>query len=194
MMRKIFGIGFHKTGTTTLGDALELLGYKVSGMRKELLPSIINNDWDKIHEYISQYDAFQDNPWPIIYQQLDEYYPNSKFIHTIRSEESWIKSIVNHCENRSSEMREHIYGFGNPKGHEDLYLKVYKAHNEQVRAYFKNRQDNYLLMSMEDGFNWDKLCTFLDKPRPNKPFPHSNKGNYSNWQKIKSQIKTKLNL
>lgn len=28
---KVFGIGFHKTGTTFLGQALEVLGYDVHG-------------------------------------------------------------------------------------------------------------------------------------------------------------------
>ncbi|MEE2776427.1 MAG: sulfotransferase [Acidobacteriota bacterium] len=32
-MTKVFGIGFHKTGTSSLGAALEVLGYRVRAPR-----------------------------------------------------------------------------------------------------------------------------------------------------------------
>ena len=37
---KLFGIGFHKTGTTTLRYSLEALVYKVCGPRQDLLDPI----------------------------------------------------------------------------------------------------------------------------------------------------------
>ena len=48
-------------------------------------------------------------------------------------------------------------------------------HNEEVRAYFGD-SDDFLEFSIEEGDGWEKLCRFLDKPVPNVPFPHKNKG------------------
>jgi hypothetical protein len=60
---KIFCIGFQKTGTTTLGKALSILGYEVcSGGPK----SVINSDPSKVllktKNLVNQYDAFEDVP------------------------------------------------------------------------------------------------------------------------------------
>ncbi len=40
------------------------------------------------YELVAQYDAFQDNPWPIIYKGLDVKYPDSKFILMLRDPDS----------------------------------------------------------------------------------------------------------
>lgn len=42
--------------------------------------------------YILEFDGFTDNPIPLLYKELDARHPNSKFIHTIRDEKTWLKS------------------------------------------------------------------------------------------------------
>ncbi|RLD45736.1 MAG: hypothetical protein DRJ05_00225 [Bacteroidetes bacterium] len=175
---KIFGIGFHKTGTKTLKSSFEMLGYKVTGYRKDLLEPIKRKKYKAISRVVKEHDAFQDNPWPLLYKTLDKKFPGSKFILTIRDDEKWIKSVVNFFGNESTDMRKWIYGIGYPSGNEELYLRVYKKHNADVKEYFKNRPNDLLLIDLTTGEGWEKICPFLGKQIPKKNFPHINKGIY----------------
>jgi hypothetical protein len=175
MDKKVIGIGFHKTGSTTLGEVLTELGYNVLGTRRDLLNKIEDEAYESIFEIADGYNAFQDNPWPLLYAEFDTRYPNSKFILTIRDEEKWIKSVVNHFGDKHSDMREYIYGVGFPKSNEALYLKRYRAHNDLVIEHFKGREDQLLVVCWEDDDGWEKICDFLNKPIPSKTFPHANK-------------------
>ena len=96
MTAKIFCIGFHKTGTTSLETALTMLGYRVTGCNGINDPDIEKNVLKMAFELVGQYDAFQDNPWPIIFKELDEKFPGSKFILTLRDSKSWRHSQVKH--------------------------------------------------------------------------------------------------
>ena len=93
-MTKVFGIGFHKTGTSSLAKALERLGYTVCGARRDLVEPAVSNDLDKLFKVIDQYDACQDNPWPILFRELDEHYPGSKFILIERDPDKWLRSAI----------------------------------------------------------------------------------------------------
>ena len=133
-MNKVFGLGFHKTGTKSLGRALEILGYSVcGGPRQDLLNSVKENKYKSVFKVVNSYDAFQDNPWPLIYKTMDKKFPDSKFILTVRDEDKWIKSIVNYLGVESTDMRKWIYGIGYPLGNEELYLNVYKKHILEVK-------------------------------------------------------------
>lgn len=175
-MSKVFGIGFHKTGTSSLGRALSLLGYKVRGEAGISNPNIALEVEKIAFRLAEKFDAFQDNPWPILYQQLDQKYPNSKFILTIRDTDSWIKSVVKHFGTKDTPMRKWIYGVGHPQGNEDIYIERYQRHNQEVLEYFKDRPNDLLVINLAEGTEWEKLCSFLNKTIPNVPFPHSNKG------------------
>lgn len=191
MSQKVFGIGFHKTGTKTLGSALQTLGYSVvDGGGKNLLPYLVENRMEPIWDIIEKYDAFKDNPWPLLYKELDKKYPGSKFILTVREEEKWIKSVTNYFGENSTDMRKWIYGIGYPKGHEDIYAGRYRQHNEEVREYFQSRPMDLIELCWERGDNWEKLCEFLGKTVPTQEFPHANKGRYSDRKNSISRIKS----
>ena len=191
---KIFCIGFQKTGTTSLGTALEILGYNVCGVRYDLVDAIRGNQWEKIDGVIMQYDAFKDNPWPVIYQSLDEKYPGSKFILTVRDDSAWIKSLVNHFGTTPSVMQDFIYGKAYPKGNEELYLNTYRKHNREVLAYFENRKEDLLVMDLTHEKDWNRLCQFLDQPVPPAAFPHENKGKYTATGKFLKYLRKKGRL
>ncbi|MBF2758887.1 MAG: hypothetical protein ISN28_01250 [Ectothiorhodospiraceae bacterium AqS1] len=172
---KVFGIGFHKTGTTSLAEALRLLGYRVTGPNGAHDPQIANNVLRLIDDLVPRYDAFQDNPWPIVYQELDKRYPGSKFILTVRDPESWIRSQVGYFGDRKTPMREWIYGVGCPLGNEGIYLERYRAHNEDVLEYFRDRPQDFIRLDITAGEGWEGLCEFLGKGIPDMPFPHRNR-------------------
>jgi hypothetical protein len=175
MKTKVFCVGFHKTGTKSLAVALRALGYRVIGASGVNDPDIGHNVLPMAYDLVEKYDAFQDNPWPIIYKELDAKYPGSKFILMIRNPESWIKSQVRHFGRKETPMRKWIYGVGCPKGNENIYIKRFQDHNKEVRNYFQNRPQDLLVMDLANGDGWDKLCPFLGVEIPNTAFPHANK-------------------
>ena len=194
-LRKIFGIGFQKTGTSTLGKALKMLNYKVCDHCPYLLKALKRNDWKPVFDVVRKYDAFEDNPWPLIYQKLDQVYPNSKFILTMRDEDAWLQSALNHFGHEKSEMRLWIYKKDCLVGNEEIYLETFREHNRAVLEYFKDRPDDLLIVNWEKGEGWEQLCGFLDEDIPPHNFPHINKGIYSkvkdmDFDDIKSLIKT----
>ncbi len=84
----------------------------------------------------AEYDAFQDNPWPLVYRRMDALYPGSKFILTVRDPDRWLESSVRDFGERDSPMRQLIYGVGHPKGNEALYRERMLRHNRGGRGLF----------------------------------------------------------
>ncbi|MDJ0953310.1 MAG: sulfotransferase [Acidimicrobiia bacterium] len=171
---KVFGIGFHKTGTTTLASALRLLGYDIAGPFGVHDADIAETALPRALETAATCDGAQDNPWPILYADLDAAFPGSKFVLTVRDPDRWLRSVVNHFGGKTTPMREWIYGRGDPVGNEDLYRERYESHNDAVRTHFASRPDDLLVLSIADGEGWDELCGFLGVPVPDVPFPHAN--------------------
>ena len=181
-------VGFHKTGTSSLGAALSILNYRVKGITYRPLIPILNGNYDKVLRIIRNYDAVQDAPWFKIYKELDELIPNTKFILTIRDEESWYNSAIKQFGDLKSAQHEWIYGRG--KGllryNKKNAIDVYRKHNYDVKDYFKDRPDDLLVLDFTEGHEWEKLCSFLNESIPEVSFPHSNK---STKAKTKSKFK-----
>ncbi|MBV1907095.1 MAG: hypothetical protein KUG75_13550, partial [Pseudomonadales bacterium] len=174
MQKKVFGIGFHKTATSSLGIALSMLGYRVCGAIGVRDDDIQSSVFSLIDGYVSDYDAFQDNPWPVCYEYLNTHYPDSLFILTVRDEQDWLASSVAHFGHKDTPMREWIYGVGHPEGNEALYLARYQQHQREVKNYFSTSPEKLLIMDITQGDGWPKLCKFLDKTLPEEKFPFEN--------------------
>lgn len=174
---KVFGIGFHKTGTSSLATALDLLGYRVTGPNKVDDPEIGTRYVDIAREVSPDFDAFQDNPWPLVFREMDEMWPSAKFILTTRTTEKWLASQVNHFGTKTTAMRTAIYGpgAGCPVGNEARYVEVFEAHNRAVRAHFAQRPQDLLDFDLTQTPDWKILCDFLGEPVPaDVPFPFKN--------------------
>jgi len=173
---KIFCIGFHKTATSSLGHALKYLGYKVKGSSNVENDHIAEEISLIIDKWVPKFDAFQDNPWPMAYKELDQKFPGNKFILTIRDTDKWLNSAVRHFGTKETAMRRWIYGaaYGCPAGNEEIYRKRFDRHNREVQEYFEDRPNDLLVMDITKGDGWEKLCPFLGKELPDIPFPQSN--------------------
>lgn len=172
-MNKIFGIGLPRTGTASLCESLKILGYKSKHYPKYLCK-------------VDEFDALVDSPIPLHYKYLNEKYSNSKFILTIRDEESWINSVKKaskrfmwhnlkpngRCGPEVYEM--HIKLFNCTGFDEHKMRNGYRKFNEEVINYFKDN-NNLLIYNLCDGEGWFKLCKFLNKDIPNIKFPDRNK-------------------
>ncbi len=181
---KIFGIGLPKSGTSTLHAALEILGYRSIHNPDDKVTTQQVRNADYRLKVIDQYDALMDNPIPGIFPQLDETWPGSKFILTLRSLEAWIASSRKAGFNQSyatpkpgSTVAFHrALLFGCNTFSESRFKWTYESHHLLVHHYFSGEKSHQLLvMDLEEGADWKELCDFLGKPIPDVPFPHKNK-------------------
>ena len=184
----VFGVGFHKTGTSSLAAALRSLGYRTihgdptggthSGDEGlTLLEQIERGDYDL--PTLRNYDAFTDNPYFSIWRPLAERHPDAKFILTVRDRDAWIESCVRYYRDRRIRpMRRWMFGeHADPSSSSaarGAWLARYDAHNEAVRAYFSKCPDRLLIMDIAAGDGWDVLCAFLGMAVRTKPFPLQN--------------------
>ncbi len=177
---KIFGIGLNKTGTTSLSLAFKKLGFKHFDRRPAMFKLFLNGDFESIFEEIEAFDSFEDWPWPLMVPQLLEHYgKNAKFILTRRkTPDVWLNSIKQHAlrTHPKRNPRSKIFGATYPQGCEELYLTKYNTHLEDVRAIFATNgaNDRFLELCFEEGDGWSELCSFLNLPLVDGPFPKSN--------------------
>ena len=179
--KKVFIIGFHKTGTTSLGKALQILGYKVCGSLKE------GYDYKKYanpKEYIFRkaknqlikYEAFQDTPWFLFYKELYELFPDAKYILTTRPEEKWLNSVQKHFGNKNFHFHDLIYETPDSIANGDHYKNIYNEHNNNVIKFF-GRNKNFKVLNLETA-EWKELGEFLQITTPKNKFPYANKSKY----------------
>jgi hypothetical protein len=179
---KVIGIGFHKTGTTTLGTCLKKLGYNHISVNRQAFYLYQSSKIDALLTLMEYYDSFDDWPWPLIYREAYKRFPNAKFILTTRlNEEVWFNSLSNHVEhrrhtrNKNFAYRKYIYGYYLPWKNKNAHIKKYRKHNKEVREFFADKENQLLEVCWEKGDGWNKLCHFLNIEIPDIPFPHSNK-------------------
>lgn len=181
---RIFGIGMHKTATTSLHAAFEILGYDSAHWQSAHWAKSIYLEMTSIGKSITleHHYALCDLPITILYDKLDKAYPGSKFILTVRSEEKWIESVRRHFKPDCNKFRKswdtdpfshfiHKQIYGQKNFDLDIFLARYRRHNAEVVEYFKDRPDDLLVFNSND---WPKLCKFLNKPIPNVPYPIRN--------------------
>jgi hypothetical protein len=189
---KVFCIGFHKTGTTSMEKALKLLGYRVTGGNWVRDPDVAKVALKRALKLVPQYDAFQDNPWPMLYKEMDKTFPGSKFILTVRDPQKWVASVAKNFGTDITPMREWLYGEGRgfPKGNEAVYVERFERHNHEVLNYFSDREQDLLVMNVTEGDGWEKLCPFLGLVVPGVPFPRANVRAEKGWKGKLNKIKS----
>jgi hypothetical protein len=183
---RIFGIGMHKTGTTSLHTALVILGFdsahwKSARWAKRIWQEMSNGGSSRTLE---RSYALCDLPIPLMYQELDEVYPGSKFILTVRDEVKWIESVRNHWDHEKNPFRAkwnddpfthkaHKLLYGQKGFDAELFLNRYRRHNAEVFDYFerRGRMDDLCILDMGTENAWPELCRFLGKPLPDVPYP-----------------------
>jgi hypothetical protein len=168
---KVFGIGLPRSGTSSLNLALIDLGYEAIHHPTFFIMDKMKGDY----EFPGSWDALT-NFGEHFFPQLDERFPNSKFILTIRDKENWLNS----CRWKYKDPSNHLSNairisiFGCDRFHESTFSRLYDAHRDGVLNYFKDRPQDLLVFNCDRGHSWRELCAFLGKPSPDIPFPHKN--------------------
>jgi hypothetical protein len=176
---KIFGIGLNKTGTSSLHQALGLLGYRSlhwGGLEShERVLRAIDERKPMLEHLDPEPDAVSDVIAVIYYFYLaDLQYPGSKFILTLRDLEEWLDSRRRHVERNQQRKEAGQYDGSFLTVDPDLWAEEYRRHEAVVRTYFADRPADLLAFRPADG-DWEPLCTFLGQAVPELPFPWANR-------------------
>lgn len=177
---KVFCIGLTKTGTSTLTEALELLG----------LPCLHWGGRDAHHAVTDavaagelaterlpgEVDAYSDiSSLSVRFDLLDLQHPGSRFILTVRDVDAWVDSRRRHVERNVASRRIGRYEGANLAVDEDRWRATWAAHVGAVRAHFADRTE-LLEVDLTVAPRWDELAAFLDREPPAVPFPAANVG------------------
>ena len=178
----VIGVGLSRTGTTSLNEALEILGLRSVHYCPDRFLSIMNGKSTDFR-VMDDVDAVTDIPAAIFYKELSKEYLGSKFILTLREEQDWLKSVRHHYETLDDKI-DYLYASSVQKDwlrsigkqvqayvYGGEYISVYRRHIQAVSEFC----DPLLSMNIVEGDGWEKLCPFLELPTPNKSFPHVNK-------------------
>jgi hypothetical protein len=168
-MNKIFCIGLHKTGTSTLHELAIRSKYK----------SIHSVNWQRNIPVINKYKFFCDGGSH--YNDLNEFnyktlvniYPNCKFVINIRDIRPWIISKCKHAGwNEDTNI---IYSYVIPQ-HDSWTWRIKSLSNIKhfidhycdwyikVIEYFMDKKDKAIIVDIEKQYNVDKLKTLLNNP------------------------------
>jgi hypothetical protein len=197
MSLAVIGSGFGRTGTASLKQALEMLGFGPCHHMEEVLfhpeqvaywLAVIAGKpvvWDEVFKgYRSQVD------WPgaHVWRQLAAAYPAAKVIHSVRPEDVWWTSFSATIGKLLAMRKDmpappHIAAmfdameiaivqqtFFCPVTDREGVLAAYRGRTEQVRAAIP--RERLLVFDVTQG--WEPLCAFLGVPVPKDPFPRKN--------------------
>jgi hypothetical protein len=183
---RIFGVGMHKTATSSLHSAFQLLGLKSWHWPHAHAAKAL---WNQVSSAgrsfeLEKYYALSDLPIPVLFEELDKSYPGSKFILTTRDEGAWLSSVQKHFQPKFNKfaagwntdpftLKIHKIIYGQTDFDWDLFLNKYRQHNARVINYFKDRPNDLLVMNMSLGAGWKELCGFLNMPVPAEDYPIS---------------------
>lgn len=208
---KVFCIGFNKTGTTSLENLLSMFGFRTGNQPVGEILSLdwlVNRNAERIIKYCHTADAFQDAPFsfPGLYKVLDNAFPNSKFILTVRNNpEEWFNSLIKFHTNFFSsdksrpptdedlrnatyrykgyalEIFKYLHGYPEiPLYDEEIYKKQYILDNDEKRTYFKNRPANFIEINLSNKKDFQRLCDFLEVKTVVDGFPWLNRSDDTN--------------
>lgn len=201
--QKVFCIGQNKTGTTSVAKVLEDIGYTMGRQDKaeRFLKDWSKRDFRRIIKYCKSADAFQDVPFslPYTYQAVDQAYPGSKFILTVRSSaEEWYESLTRYHKKfvrkervpTAEDLKEFSYIYKgwlweynkysydiNEKTLYDkkIYMEKYLLFNQMAEEYFQFRTEDLLVVNLAEDDAMSKIYQFLGQPYKGEKVPHLNK-------------------
>lgn len=196
MTLKLIGAGFGRTGTLSLKQALEELGFGPCYHMEEVMKRPWRTstwhkiaqgaapDWDAV---FAGYQATVDWPGCNYYQELMAAYPDAKVVLSVRDPVHWYDSAYNTIyaltkikgAERVPLVGQHIDfikdltwdGVFHGRFEErDYAIQIFKEHIAAVTETVPSQK--LLVFNVKEG--WEPLCHFLDVPIPERSFPHVN--------------------
>lgn len=188
MTLEVIGAGFGRTGTDSMREALNTLGFgpchhmlevNAREEQKQLWRAFVKGEpigWDRL---FAGYRSCVDWPSAHYWKELSSFYPEAKIVLTYRSAASWwesfSKTLVPAIQASTDPdslglalVRDRVFG-GRPQDR-DHAIAIYEANVEAVKAAIAPQR----LLVHAAGDGWEPLCTFLDRPVPAQPYPSRN--------------------
>jgi glycosyltransferase involved in cell wall biosynthesis len=176
---RVFGIGLNKTGTTSLHEALTILGYESLHWGGPALRRLIEVSLETGEPMLSRldprFDAFSDiRTLSVNFERLDKEYPGSRFVMTVRPVDDWVESRRRHVEYNVRRKAAGDYDGNFLVVEEQEWREEWETHLVNVRTYFAGR-DDFLEVDITNASSWRPLCEVLGVPEPNVAFPWGNR-------------------
>lgn len=175
---KVFGIGLNKTGTSSLKTCMKLWGFAHMSYDLDAFNAYRNEDWAYLKSVCDSHDSFENWPWALMYEKVHDWYPDAKFILTVRKDaDTWFTSLSRHGKRIGPlvDYELYIYGYAIPDENRQAHIDFYHAHNKRVEEFFADKPGKLIRVCWEQGNGWPELSSFLNQPLPQSEFPHSNK-------------------
>lgn len=181
---KIFGIGLPRTGTTSLALAL-----KSYGIQTIHFPFGLYDHGLDAH-IAEQYTAFVDTPVPMLYKQLDQRWPGSKFILTTRDRKEWLQSMkwlrtegrkIWQPDPKREEYKQAFYGTNSFD--RELLAATYDRHHRDVHRHFEGRERDILTIDITESQDTHRLVDFLGLSNDPTAWPRANASRKASFMK-----------
>lgn len=187
MTLRIIGAGFGRTGTESMKQALEILGYGPCHHMYEVLADKDRYDrWLAVLEgrgvpdwrgLLEGYRASVDWPVALYWRELADLWPQAKILLTVRDADDWYASmdrtvlaLMRDPDNNRMAKALADRVFGGAVWDKEGVVAAYRRNTEDVRAAFGPDR----LLVYELGAGWRPLCDFLGCAVPDTPFPNAN--------------------
>lgn len=174
---KVIGVGLNKTGTKTLRHCMQHWGYRHQSFDLKAFELYRAGKLDELLDWMEDFDSFEDWPWPLMYREIDQRFPGSRFILTLRdTPETWYRSLCKMAVRMGplNDFERHIYGYAMPQGHRQEHIDYYETFNREVREYFRDRPEQLLTVCWEKGDDGTALAEFLGQESLPKAPPKLN--------------------
>lgn len=185
---KVFGVGLSRTGTNSLTEALHVLGFNVIHYPVDQATLETLKRGDACFPFLENCDGITDITAVPYYEDLDQQWPGSKFVLTVREEDSWLRSCRAHWASVSTlsprkdeqdivhlEIQRFLEAavYASYQFNEERFRRVYRRHVQNVTNYFEGRKHDLLVLNVVAGDGYQCLAPFLGVPVPKQPFPHA---------------------
>ncbi len=175
----VIGVGLNKTGTKTLRSLLERWGFDHTTYDAAAFQRYLADDVEPLLSEMGPGTSYEDWPWPLIYEAIDERFPDARFVLTTRRDpETWYRSLCKMAVRMGplDDYELHVYGHAMPHGHQAEHIEFYERHNRQVRAHFAGRPGKLIEVCWGvDDRPAERLADFLGLPPLSNEIPHVNR-------------------
>ncbi|KAH8594663.1 hypothetical protein B0O99DRAFT_687441 [Bisporella sp. PMI_857] len=203
---EVLCLGMCRTGTQSLSDGLQTLGYSPIYHMREVKKHGHVDAWlaafqakfggkgtplgcQEFDDILGDWAGITDIPGALFYEELMDAYPDAKIVLTTRDEDKWLESMrltIWHAHKKhpspiSTVTHRYVWG-SNP---EKDGIQRLRDHNDGVRVAAKKRGRDILEYEVKQG--WEPLCMFLGKDVPEGNFPRAD-----DWVEYKRDVLAEL--
>ncbi len=197
MTLEVISSGFGRTGTTSLKNALEMLGFGPCHHMDEVLANpaqvalwkdVASGKPVDLEDLFAGYRSQVDFPGAHLWRESAERFPDAKVLHSVRPEEKWWTSFSRtigklNMTHHELDLPAHVHDMldvayelftrrtlgGDPTDREAC-IAAFRARQAEVEATIAPKR----LLVFDVAQGWEPLCAFLDVPVPDEPFPRRN--------------------